>query len=484
MSDIIVVGAGFGGLGAALALVELGHHPLLLESLKYPGGCASTFERGGDRFESGATLFSGFDAGQLFHRIIEQHAIPVETVEIDPLVELRAGSMTITVPRDRQQFIDSLCALPGAPVERLRAFFTTQQRIAQALWPLFDDPALLPPFDVEMVAAHLRRAGSYLPLLGLIGAPLGRLLDEVDFPPLRLFADSVCQITVQTSAARAEAPLALAALDYFFRGTRHVRGGIGELAWGMARAIERSGGTVGFAERVIAIEPGASQRWRVRTSKRELEADVIVADLLPAALHALGLPPTRQTRALDARVQRGWGAAMQYRVVDTDVGGPSAHHLELVADPSRPFHEGNHVFCSISAADEQRTRDGLRTVTISTHVPLDPAATAGRDDAVYFRLVQATINETLALRAPELVAATRRTLTGSPRTFERFTARPRGLVGGIPRTAGLWNYASLSPRTPWPGVVLVGDSVFPGQSTLATTVGGYRAAVAAKNQLR
>lgn len=482
MSDVIVIGAGFGGLGAALALVEAGHRPLLLESLKYPGGCASTFERGGDRFESGATLFSGFDEGQLFHRIIERHAISVETVPIDPLVELRAG-FTLTVPRSRGLFVDSLCRLPSAPVEKLRGFFATQQRVADALWPLFDDPALLPPFDLKMIAAHLRRAGKYLPLLSLMGAPLGRLLDEVDFEPLRIFADAVCQITVQTPAAEAEAPLALAALDYFFRGTRHVRGGIGELAWGMARAVERGGGSLGFAERVAAIERRGT-RWHVRTRKRELDADAIVANLLPSALHALGLPPSRSTRALDARVLRGWGAAMQYRVVDRDVGGASAHHLELVADPARPFQEGNHVFCSISALDEERTRDGLRTVTISTHVPLDPPRTRGRDDAAYFAGVQDRMNATLSLRAPELVAATRRTMTASPRTFERFTGRPRGLVGGIPRVAGLWNYASLSPREPWPGIVLAGDSVFPGQSTLATTVGGYRAAAVIADRLR
>ena len=36
--DSIIVGSGFGGLGASLQLAELGQRVLLLK-LKYPGGC-------------------------------------------------------------------------------------------------------------------------------------------------------------------------------------------------------------------------------------------------------------------------------------------------------------------------------------------------------------------------------------------------------------------------------------------------------------
>jgi len=87
--DCAIVGAGFGGLGAALTLAEQGARVVVLEALKYPGGCAATFTRGGWRFESGATLFSGFDDGQLFGRWIDRHQLPVTTLVPDPIVELR-----------------------------------------------------------------------------------------------------------------------------------------------------------------------------------------------------------------------------------------------------------------------------------------------------------------------------------------------------------------------------------------------------------
>jgi phytoene dehydrogenase-like protein len=51
--DVLVIGAGFGGLGTALTLGQGGAKVLVCEALRYPGGCASTFSRGGFRFDAG-----------------------------------------------------------------------------------------------------------------------------------------------------------------------------------------------------------------------------------------------------------------------------------------------------------------------------------------------------------------------------------------------------------------------------------------------
>jgi len=91
---------------------------------------------------------------------------------------------------------------------------------------------------------------------------------------------------------------------------------------------------------------------------------------------------------------------------------------------------------------------------------------------------QTALRETLRMRAPEVDSAIVHALSGSPRTFARFTRRGRGFVGGIPRRVGLGNYADLFPRPVADGLWLVGDTVFPGQSTLATAIGGQRAAMA------
>ena len=52
--DVIIIGAGNGGLSSALYLLKHGKKVLMLEKNNYPGGCATSFVKG--RFEFEASL--------------------------------------------------------------------------------------------------------------------------------------------------------------------------------------------------------------------------------------------------------------------------------------------------------------------------------------------------------------------------------------------------------------------------------------------
>ena len=483
--DVVVIGAGFGGLATALSLAEAGADVALCENLRYPGGCASTFSRAGLKFEAGATLFSGFEAGQPFDTWIRRHGMDIKIDKLDPIVELRTPAMRLDVPDQRHALVERFVALGGDP-QLLRRFFAHQERVAGALWALFSDTDLLPPFGVPQLLRHLRRTPAYMPLLRLVGRPLGSVVERFGlkgFTPLETYLDAVCQITVQAPASRAEAPFALAATDYFFRGTAHVRGGVGELAWAMVRAIEASSGTVYMANRVKALRR-RGDHWIVTTRRGEIRARHVVANLLPQDLRSLMDIPTGENATLDSladKVERGWGAAMLYITArPPDDAGPAPKHLELVQDPSQPFVEGNHIFCSISGeADEGRAPEGLRTMTVSTHVSIEKLRALSQEgQASFIDGIHRRMRGGIEALAPAWAEGIQTQMTASPRTFARFTRRSHGCVGGIPRLAGLQNYRQLLPVEPCPGLFMVGDTVFPGQSTLATAIGGVKVAKA------
>ncbi len=487
--DVAVVGAGFGGLATALSLADRGAKVALFERLAYPGGCASTFSRRGWSFESGATLFSGFGPGHLFDRWVDRFDLDVTFQPLDPVVEMRTGAFDLAIPNTRAGIIEEFSSLDGVPSRKVKEFFEFQGEIADVLWSLFRDPDLLPPFSASTLLRHLRRTPEYAPMATLMGRPLSEVLERKGWdgiPALKTYLDAVCQITVQASHTRAEATFALAATDYFFRGTGHIAGGIGSLAWALVDAIRDCGGDVHLADEVTGLRRWDG-RWTVESRRREVRADTVVANALPRTIAELTSTPVdaNQTLAeLNGQVEDGWGAAMLYLGLEESGNLPrEAHHYELIDNPDDEFIEGNHVFCSMSSAGEahDRTPSGEgRTVTCSTHVPLnrlmkaDPSQRAG-----YIEEIQQRMRRTIERRAPELREATIMEMTASPRTFQRFTNRPSGFVGGIPRTAGLHNYSDLfpSPHTPvMPGLYMVGDSVFPGQSTLACALGGVSTA--------
>ncbi|MFK7989015.1 MAG: phytoene desaturase family protein [Sandaracinaceae bacterium] len=472
--DVAVIGAGFGGLATALSLAERGAKVVVSERLNYPGGCASTFTRGGARFESGATLFSGLGPGQLFETWVRRHNLDVSWSTLDPVVELRTPGWSLEVPSDRHAWVERMASLDPARADGVRGFFALQGKVADALWALLSDPAMLPPLSPGALLRHASRVPAYLPILPWISKPLEAALRHhglADFEPMRVFADAVSQITVQASAAEAEAPFAMSTMDYFFRGTGHIEGGIGALAWGLVRAIENLGGEVRLADAVKGMRQD-EWGWCLNTRRGAIHADTVVANLLPQTACALsGITPRGRMKRLAKQVESGWGAVMLYLVIDPAACPREApFHLELVQDPNAPFVEGNHLFVSVSGAGEARAPDGRRTATVSTHVAMD------RVSPERVASIQAHMRKGLASLAPVLHAGIEREMTASPRTFERFTGRHRGFVGGVPRRFGLDGYRDLWPSPVAPNLYLVGDTVFPGQSTLATALGGQRLA--------
>jgi phytoene dehydrogenase-like protein len=490
--DVAVIGAGFGGLATALTLAEQGVKVALFERLNYPGGCASTFTRRKHRFESGATLFSGFDQGQLFQRWIERHGMEVEFQTHDPIVQLRAPDFNIDIGQDRHALIRQFSDMPGAPVRGLVKFFHNQKAIADILWEVMNDERLLPPFGAKELLAHAMRTPKYTKLLPLVCKPLSKAVKSWgagDFEPLRIYLDALCQITVQVPSHEAEAPFAMGAMDYYFRGTGHIRGGIGNLATAMVRAIENLGGEVYMTDEVKAIEPCA-RGWKITSRRREVEVAAVAANLLPQALDEMlpdGLAAgMTRLQKLSRRVEDGgWGAVMWYAALEPNAPSKDwAHHLELVGDANKPFIEGNHVFCSISGLDEpERAPDGRRTMTMSTHLEIGKIRDLpSSEQARVVSEIQGRMKQTLRARAPEIAEGIVMEMPASPRTFERFTSRPHGYVGGVPRTPGLHNYDGILPTPLARNLYMVGDSVFPGQSTLAVSLGGVKVAgIIAKN---
>lgn len=483
--DVAVIGSGFGGLGAALSLAERGYRVAIFETLKYPGGCAGTFTRKSYRFEAGATLSSGFGERQLFRQWIDRYQLGIDLEYLSPAIHFRAPELSLDIPSDHQGLVDLFAQLPDAPSKAIRAFFAHQKRVSDSLWRLFDDPELLPPWNARSLMKLAARSPSYLPMLRDVNRSLLTVLARYGldrFQPLKLYLDALCQITVQGSAAEVEAPFALSTMDYYGRGTAHVVGGIGKLAEGLCEGIERLGGDVRLLDQVREARALDEGGFEITSRKGVSRARFVISNLLPAVTERL-FPHQDRWPDWSGRLQRavedGWSAGMLYLVAESpEAASGEAEHWQLVHDADKPMREGNHIFCSISSERElDRAPAGSRTLTVSTHIPAAEMRKRNpREQGRYVKMIQRQMRETLSVRCPEWSDGVYFGMTASPRTFERFTGRPEGLVGGAPRKRGWRHYLDLGPRQLMPGLYLVGDSVFPGQSTLATATGGARVA--------
>ncbi len=491
MKRLVVIGAGVGGLTVAALLARAGLDVTVLEAHVYPGGCAGTFYHQGYRFDAGATLAGGFYPGGPMEAVAQ--AVGLDHWPAQPAhpaamqVHLPDGA-AITRWSDETRWQEHRRAF-GPQAE---PFFRWQEHTADLLWSLALHAPPWPPQTLADLIQLTRTGAAWLNQHSTSSLP--RLLADAFRPVaahlrhaperLRLFVDGQLLIAAQATSQSANALYGAAALDLPRRGLVHLSGGMGAIAQTLAQAVRQHGGQVHYRQEASRVVLERGRPIAVETKRgRSYPADLVIANLPPWNLARLlddPLPPSLRRLAGSSPQSRasfdGWGAGMLY-VGLAESALPAnlpLHHQVIVWEP---LAEGNTVFLSLSPAwDKTRAPAGRRALTISTHTRLEPWWRLFEQDRSAYEAHKERLAQRLLAAAeialPGLRPAAELVLPGTPVTFQRFTRRVGGWVGGFPHT---------SLVRPWgprlgPGLWLVGDSIFPGQSTAAVALGGLRVA--------
>lgn len=487
MKNIVIIGAGVGGLTTAAILARAGLNVTVLEAHVYPGGCAGTFYHKKYYFDAGATLAGGFYPGGPMDLVAQATGIeqwPAHASNPAMVVHLPDGLAVTRWADDRRRHERRNAFGPQSDT-----FWQWQEQTADALWSL---ALRLPPWPPQSLREAIKLGQDGLGWLG--SNPIQHLspklaLDAVrpvaahlrNAPEkLRQFVDAQLLIAAQTTSRYANALYGASALDLPRRGVVHLEGGLGGIAETLAAAVEQNGGQVLYKQAVTRLVMEQGRPVAVETKrKKSFPADIVIANLPPWNIAALmGVDAPRQLRNLPPQPKDGWGAFMTYIGLDaaaipTDF---ALHHQVIMREP---LAEGNTVFVSLSPAwDTARAPDGQRVITLSTHTRLqDWWHLFEHDRSAYETRKQLYANRMLeaATRVlPSLRKAAHLVMPGTPVTFQRFTRREWGWVGGFPQTN---LFRTWAPKLA-PGLWMVGDSIFPGQSTAAVAMGGMRVAAA------
>ncbi|MDQ3821228.1 MAG: NAD(P)-binding protein, partial [Acidobacteriota bacterium] len=110
--EVLVVGAGIGGLTAAALLAARGVNVCLLEKEQRGGGCATTFERMGYTFEAGASLYASWQEDEIHARVFSELAVepPLVRIESPAYVVRLPDGKDVSVARDDEEFYENLRA--------------------------------------------------------------------------------------------------------------------------------------------------------------------------------------------------------------------------------------------------------------------------------------------------------------------------------------------------------------------------------------
>ncbi len=474
---VVVIGAGIGGLTAAALLARHGYSVMTFDQAYVPGGCASTFKRRGFTFDVGATQVAGLEPGGVHHQIFEFLDIPLPTATpCDPAcaVYLPGETKPISIWRDPEQWqAERQQLFPNS-----EPFWQLLKTLFQASWRFQGREPVLPPrnaWDLWQLVSAVRpdtlvtvpftfsTVGQLLKAFGLYGDR--RLKTFLDLQ-LKLYSqvdtDETALLYAATALGVSQEP----------QGLFHLKGSMQVLSDRLVAALERDHGKLLLRHTVerIHLENGKVTGVTVRSQKTGATwteaADIVVANVTVQNLVALlgdQTPPGYRQRV--DQLPDASGAFVVYLGVDqAAIPADCPPHLQFLYDYDGPIGENNSLFVSVSRSGDGRAPDGRATIIASSFTDLHQWQTAADYDALKQQYTQAAIaklGQFFDLQPDHLIHVE----AGTPRTFERFTGRNLGAVGGLGMRLSTFGPFGFANRTPIPGLWLVGDCTHPGEGT-------------------
>ncbi len=442
--DAVVIGAGNGGLTAAVRLAQSGAKTLLVEKHNLPGGFATSFRRGRFEFEASLHELNDFgtaeNAGDL--RLLFDDLGVTHRIEWLPIPEAyrvicRAEGLDATMPFGVEAFVKKMESYVPGSAKATRRFFDLAEevRLAQAYSNSVNGKT-----DSKYMVEHFGnfvRCGSYSvnEVFRTIGMPkkakdilsaywcyLGAHLEDMSFAH---YASMVNR--------------------YILRGAVSPKSRSHEISLAFVERILELGGDVLMNTEAVKIETDAQGVCGVVLGDgTQVETRHVVANCSPHVVYGrlMDAPPERAVRATNARKLSGRGFTMFLGLDATaDELGVENHNYFLydTSDSVAQYEkmrtiEGNNVQATVclNRVQPDCSPEGTSMMYFTTLYMSDDWAKIAPQD--YFKTKTYVANKMIDRFERDTGAKLRGHIEevsiATPMTYARYCGHPQGVIYG------------------------------------------------------
>ncbi len=498
--DHIIVGGGVSGLsfGALLESQKLKHQ--VFESHYLPGGCASFFKRGKYLFDAGATTLSGLSPGRPLWNFYQKiHSdFPNQTVKIDPGIVVHFQDESISLGSNIEKTVKELSHLLKFSEENssdeLRKFLFDEFKFHQLLWEFATLYKAFPNFSIHNLPSYLHRR-TFLSILKLpkivryFTNSYEQIFPDVlknasRYPDFQKILNEVFMITAQNQLHDTPALFSNMAL-FYPSDTHYPMGGmkafVEDLSKHCSLELKTKVESIIFHKDHFEIHIIKNNRNREQIYSQKITWTAPLFNLRTVLsntdLKSLEIPLTNEYEIMPQKILEGmWSAFTVYMAIQglTMNDRNSLYHQIHFSENETSHHGLTSLFVSFSHSnDRNKSPDDSVTLTASVHLKSEQFHLAlSKEDYLrkknyYHNVIVQKICDTFHIEGKNILHQE----SGTPRTFQNFTNRYNGLVGGIPFSLKRpWNSYQTS-YTANKYFTLLGDTVFPGQGIVSCNLG-------------
>lgn len=336
MSKIIVIGSGFGGLGAAVRLAAKGHDVEIFEKRDKPGGRAYVYEVNGFKFDGGPTVVTApFMFDDIWEAAGKKREDYFELVPCDPFYRIFDHNKRAFDYNGDEDFIMSQIEQRNpSDKEGYAKFMKTTKAIFQKGFIELADKPFLKFTDMLKVAPDLIKMQSYLSVYRYVSQYVKDpfLRQVFSFHPLLIGGNPF------------DSPSIYAMIHYLERewGIHYAVGGTASMVNAMVKLFEELGGRIHLNAEVDEILIDGKRTTGVRLKDGSVHrADNVVANADVGFVYDKMIDKKHQSLFMKTKMRLMkssmslfviyFGTKKQYR----DVG--LAHHNIILSDRYQPL---------------------------------------------------------------------------------------------------------------------------------------------------
>ena len=382
--NVAIIGAGVGGLATAMRLAHQGFGVTVLERHSAPGGKMRTLPTPAGPVDAGPTVLT---MKPVFDALFTEVGLRLEDVVIFQRQNILArhfwqDGTVLDLMQDAEESRENVARAFG--IQSAVEFMAFTQR-ARTLFKAFEGPMMQAPHPTSV---DLMRIVAVRPHLIAVMDPLRSYAQSLrrQFSDPRL-AQLFARYATYVGGLPDNCPALLSLIWHAEnQGVWHIKGGMHQLAKAMAKVATGFGAKFHYDSYVTRIETQSGRACAVHTKDQRFEADAVVFNGDPHALHNGELGTAGKNAVLKSNVKPHSLSAHVMSFAAKPQGVPlSAHNVFFANNPTSeyaPLAKGQQqcdptiYICAQDRFDSAKPKGPERFEVILNSPPFNPAENA------------------------------------------------------------------------------------------------------------